>query len=202
MKFILNYSRTRRERFSMKTAKKKESKKDRIRARRRRAAYWLAMSAMGTVTAYAVVGGKMAPPSYAAAPVPRALWTQAPAAQRFNIPPGLLDDVIGEFERATGLDVVLSRSGIGNLPSPGVSGEYTADNALQQILAGTGVTFRYTGARTVTLDLSSVSETVDVTTAAPALAPSSSKYTEPLHKVPQTIQVIPQEVLEAQGVTT
>jgi catecholate siderophore receptor len=43
-------------------------------------------------------------------------------------------------------------------------------------------------------------ETIDVT--APAAVPSSPKYTEPLRDTPQTITVIPRELIEQQGATT
>jgi catecholate siderophore receptor len=160
---------------------------------------------VGSVVAYTAVGGKAVIASPAGPgpgkPAP-AVWMQGPLVLSFNIQPGLLDEVISEFERVTALDVVLSRAGIGTLPSPGVRGDYPADRAFQQILAGTGVTFRYTASSTITLDLASVAETVDVTATAPAVAVSSSKYLEPLHDTPQTIQVIPQETMTAQGVTT
>ena len=41
-----------------------------------------------------------------------------------------------------------------------------------------------------------------MTGAIPQPAPSSPKYAQPLIDVPQTIEVIPREVMEAQGVTT
>jgi catecholate siderophore receptor len=43
-------------------------------------------------------------------------------------------------------------------------------------------------------------ETIDVT--APAAVPSSPKYTEPLRDTPQTITVIPRDLIEQQGATT
>jgi catecholate siderophore receptor len=43
-------------------------------------------------------------------------------------------------------------------------------------------------------------ETIEV--AAPATGPSSPKYTEPLRDTPQTITVIPRELIEQQGATT
>jgi len=184
---------------SVKNAKKAE--------RKNRSSYWFAMGAMGTVVAYAAVGGKLVPVARAAAisgrlPLPVAVFTQVQAPVSFDIQPGLLDMVTEEFERVTGLDIVLSRSGIGNLPSPGVRGDFVPEKALEQILAGTGVTFRYTASNNITLDLNAVSETVDVTTAPPAVSPSSAKYTESLHDIPQTIQIISQDVIETQGVAT
>src|SRR5262245_35234622 len=148
----------------------KSAKKAKKAGRKNRRSCWFAVGAMGTVVAYAAVGDRLVPVAHAAGPagrlpLPVAVFTQAPAAVSFDIPPDLLDMVIEEFERVTGLDIILSRPGIGSLPSAGVRGEFVPEKALQQILAGTGVTFRYTASNTITLDLSSVSETVDVTTA-------------------------------------
>ena len=44
--------------------------------------------------------------------------------------------------------------------------------------------------------------TVDVTTAKPNVVLTSPKYTEPLRDTPQTITVIPESVIQAQGATT
>src|SRR5262245_59725506 len=188
----------------MSTKSKKKTKRPR---RGHHSAYWFAMSAMGTLVAYTAAGGKLVPLSHAAGlpageAIPAAVWVQAPPAFRFDIPPGLLDDVIQELERVTGLAVVLSRIGIGDLPSPGVRGEYAADRALQQMLAGTGVDFRYTASDLISLELNTVVESVDVTTVPPVVATSSPKYTQSLHETPQTIQVITQDILQVQGVTT
>jgi catecholate siderophore receptor len=182
--------------------------KKRTRTRRKKhSPYWFAIGAMGSVVAHTAAGGRLVPAAYGARlaagqSLPVAVFAQAQGALRFDIPPGLLDGVIEEFEEITGLDLVLSRTGIGSLPSPGVVGELAPERALRQILAGTGVTFRYTASSTITLDLSSVSESIDVTAAPPPVATSSTKYTEPLRDIPQTIQVIPQDVIETQGVAT
>jgi catecholate siderophore receptor len=143
--------------------------------------------------------------SYAASPQPRFAGRQvqpSPEVLHFDIASELLDSVIPEFERVSGIHVVFSKSGLGGVLSSGVHGEYTSDQALQQILAGTGLMFRHTASNTVTLDVSPVSESVDVTTATPGISVASAKYTAPLSSVPQTIEVIPQQVLAEQGVTT
>ncbi len=87
-----------------------------------------------------------------------------------------------------------------SLPSPGVSGVYTVEQALKQILAGTGITYRVTAAETVTLELQGLAASVEVTGS--VSPPSSPKYTEPLRDIPQTISIIPKSVIEEQGATT
>src|SRR5262249_23604478 len=89
---------------------------------------------------------------------------------------------------------------IKSLTSPGVTGVLSAEQALQQILASTGVSYRFVDGRTVALDLTIVSESVEVSGRSPSL--SSPKYTEPLRDVPQTVTVITSRLMEQQGATT
>ncbi|HJX29859.1 MAG TPA: TonB-dependent siderophore receptor [Thermoanaerobaculia bacterium] len=119
--------------------------------------------------------------------------------RRFDIAPGPLGAALVVYEEMTGLRVEIPREAIRGLSSPGVSGLFTAEQALRELLAETGVTYRFSGARTVTLELQMLSETVDVT-ARPN--PSSPKYTEPLRDIPQTLSVVPRTVMEEQGATT
>lgn len=119
-------------------------------------------------------------------------------ARRFDIPAGPLDAALQAFETVTGLKVQLEDDAIGYVESPGVSGLLTADQALDRLLEGTTVTFRFLNAATVALEFR-MSDTVDVVSQA---APSSPKYLEPLRDIPQTLTVIPQGMIEQQGATT
>jgi catecholate siderophore receptor len=124
---------------------------------------------------------------------------QPPAVTRFDIAPGPLATVIAAFEKITGYTVTLSDPALGEIASPGVSGVTTVDQALAQLLTGTGVSAKETGLRRVTLELAGVNESLEVT---PAPRVASARYARPLAETPQSIQVIPREVMEAQGVTT
>ena len=95
--------------------------------------------------------------------------------------------------------MLLPNEKLRTLPSPGVSGVYTAEKALAQILAGTGVTYRFSGPKIVTLELEGVAASVEILG---RISPSSPKYTEPLRDTPQSITVIPKTVIEEQGATT
>ncbi len=119
-------------------------------------------------------------------------------ALRFDIPAGPLSKALVAFQQATGLTLQTEDSLIRGIDSPGVSGLLTPDQALDELLKGTGVTYRFTDARTVSID-ARLSETVDVV-ATPM--PSSPKYLEPLRDTPQTLTVISQDLIEAQGATT
>ncbi|HEX4277262.1 MAG TPA: TonB-dependent siderophore receptor [Bryobacteraceae bacterium] len=92
--------------------------------------------------------------------------------------------------------------GLLHLASPGVSGVYKPAEALERLLQGTGVTYRFTGAVTAVLELSKVVTAVDVTASVDDLAASTLKYAAPLEDTPQTVSVVPQSVIEQQNATT
>jgi catecholate siderophore receptor len=123
----------------------------------------------------------------------------AQQGQRFDIASGPLETVLATFQKQTELQVLVPDEKLRAIQSPGVSGVYTAERALAQILAGTGVTYRFTGPKIVTLGLEGVASSVEVLG---RITPSSPKYTEPLRDTPQTITVIPKTVIEEQGATT
>ena len=122
-----------------------------------------------------------------------------PPTLRFDIPTGSLQTVLALFKKITGVEVVVSEAGILTLHSPGVVGLRTAEDALAKLLAGTGVGSRAIAAGQFLLELRT-GEAVDVAGALPR--PSSEKFAEPLRDTPQTINVIPQAVIAAQGATT
>ena len=112
---------------------------------------------------------------------------------------GPLSAVIKAFEAVTGYTVTLADPALGDIASPGVAGVITVDKAIAAILSGTGVSARESGLRQLTLSLGGVSESLDVTATARV---ASVRYARPVAETPQTIQVIPRQVMEAQGVTT
>ncbi len=164
--------------------------------------------ATGTLIVSTAIGSKTINVAYAQDP-PAAVSTAAPsptaadqavAAQRFDIPPGTLDTVLATFQKATGWLVSVPNPAIRSLASPGVSGVYTPELALKQLLGSTGVTYKVTGPRAAALALEAVSTSVEVT--AEAVQPSSPKYRAPLRDIPQTISIIPKSVIEQQGATS
>ncbi|HEX8129119.1 MAG TPA: TonB-dependent siderophore receptor [Pyrinomonadaceae bacterium] len=121
-------------------------------------------------------------------------------ARRFDIPPGSLEAVLDAFQKLTGWVVIVPNERMRGLPSPGLSGVYTAEQALKQLLTGTGIGYQVTAEKTATLEIQASPESVEVRDNTTPI--SSPKYTEPLRDIPQTITVIPREVIEEQGATT
>lgn len=123
----------------------------------------------------------------------------SPPVLRYDIPPGPLGVAIAAYEATASVEVTFPAESVRDIPSPGVTGDYTAEQALRRLLERTGVTFRFTAPAAITLQLRR-SESVEVT--APLALPASPKYTQPLRDIPQSITVIPRAVIEQQNATT
>jgi catecholate siderophore receptor len=170
------------------------------KARRRGPKYWIvAIGAMGMLVAYCspnshqVVLGK--------ARLDDGAVTQVQRQITFDIPAGTLESVLISFQKTSGIEVVIPDDAMRPISSPGVTGRYSPDQALREILRGTGISHRFTDRRTVTLEIRAEAESVEVRDDA-RLSLSSTKYTQPLLDTPQTVTVISKQVMEEQGATT
>jgi catecholate siderophore receptor len=119
----------------------------------------------------------------------------------FNIPSGTLESVVLLLQRISGLQVIIPNEAMRSISSPGVIGRYSPEQALREILRGTGITYRFSDKQTVILEIHAATESVEVRDNSRVVL-SSTKYTEPLLDTPQTINVISKEVMEEQGATT
>lgn len=117
----------------------------------------------------------------------------------FNIPAGTLKEVIDAFAKITGWTIKVPDD-IQGLSSPGVTGNLSDEEALRRILADSGATIDFSSPKIGALRLLGPNETVQIV--AETAVVSSAKYTEPLRDIPQTITVIPKEIIEKQGATT
>lgn len=116
---------------------------------------------------------------------------------RFAIAPGPLPNAIREFQTITGLTVRVATDVVRNLTTDGVTGAYTATQALERLLAGSSLSHRTLDQTTVAIEVRIASDVVNVTGGLPRV--ESPKYAAPLTETPQTIQVIPSALLEEQG---
>ena len=100
--------------------------------------------AVGTLAAYSAVGSKtlnaaqaqdLKRPGQANGSPSQTQGAQP--VRRFDIAASSLDAVLTAFEGITGFRVKVSEDGFRSLSSPGVSGVYTPEQALQKLLAGT-----------------------------------------------------------------
>ena len=120
---------------------------------------------------------------------------------QFDIAAGTLEAVLIKFQQATDLQIVIPNEAMRSLSSPGVTGRFSPEQALKEILRGTGITYRFTDKRTAILEIHAEAESVEIRDdSRPVL--SSPKFTQPLLDTPQTINVISKEVIQEQGATT
>ena len=124
---------------------------------------------------------------------------QSQSSARIVIPSGQLAEVLDAFELATGVHVQVPEEAMKIVYSPG-SNALTKEDALRQILEGTSISFRFLAADAAILEFRTAAESIDVTAVAPRVV--SPKFTAPLRDIPQTINVIPSELMEEQGATT
>ncbi|HET8728196.1 MAG TPA: secretin and TonB N-terminal domain-containing protein, partial [Alphaproteobacteria bacterium] len=93
--------------------------------------------------------------SMAAAPALAASSVAAEVAQRetqnFDIPAQPLAQALLRFSRETGIELFFDDVIARGINSPGVRGSFAREDALRRILAGTGLTYRFTNANTATL---------------------------------------------------
>lgn len=169
-------------------------------AKRRGPKYWIvAIGTMGMLVAYCprnshnIVLGKVRSDKDVA------VVTQQRLA--FDIPAGSLESTLIAFQKTSGVQVVIPNEAMRTLASPGVKGSLSVEQALREILRGTGVSYRFSDKQTVILEIHANPESVEVREDSRVVL-SSPKYTEPLLDTPQTITVIPKEVIEEQGATT
>ena len=176
--------------------KKKKKKAD---ATRRSARYWMAV---GTMAAYTTFSGDAVFKLYAqqdrSAPTVQASGqTQGLTVRRFDIPPGTLDAVLAAYERTAQFSVTVPRDSMRGIWSPGVAGLYTPQGALQKLLTGTGIGYRLNGPDKATLEIQGMATAIEVT--APSLQDSLPKLTQPLVETPQSIDIVPQHIIQDQG---
>ncbi|HMZ20936.1 MAG TPA: TonB-dependent receptor plug domain-containing protein, partial [Blastocatellia bacterium] len=187
----------------MKLKGKKRDAQSKKKSKKRGTKYWASLFALSSLMAGAPCTGQaMTLPRLRAT---RGGWEvrftqeQAQRARQFKIPAGPLEAVLEVFQQQTGLRVIVPIDAIRSIASLGVSGRLTAEQALEQLLAGTGVTYRFTDKETVTLEISGLAASVEVIGRD---AISSPKFTEPLRDTPQTITIISKSVIEEQAATT
>jgi catecholate siderophore receptor len=172
-------------------------------------------TAIGTVVACSAIGSKTMNVALAqGVPQPGGAISQR-QAQHFDVMPGPLSEVLPQFARAAGITFTLSVNSIGTITSPGVLGTLTVQDALQHLLDGTSVTFRFTAPTAVIFELRAQSQSVNVTGHAPGADPyadpeapykadrlASSKFTESILNTARTETVLTQEALEDKNATT
>lgn len=129
-------------------------------------------------------------------------FASAQTVTPFDIPAGPLAPAIAAFEATSGSKVTAADGiTLDGFRSPGVTRTCTAREALESLIAGTGLSIRLR-ADGFTLQIATAPVRVDVTgSMTPYRAIDSSSVTKtmtPLRDIPQTITVVPAELLRDQ----
>jgi iron complex outermembrane recepter protein len=114
----------------------------------------LALCASSHVSAQAAQ--KQSPARVALAKKPpnlgRVAQASTPQLRAFDIAPQALDGALTAFSAQARVQVLVAGELTVGLGSPGVSGTYTPEEAMRQLLANTGLKYRFTAPTTVTLE--------------------------------------------------
>src|SRR4051794_801587 len=128
--------------------------KKRIKKKKPGSRRWLAVS---TLAAYTFAGsGKPAlaqKQSASNSANQSTQYTDGLPVRRYDLAPGILDAVVREFQNVAGVTVTFSDPTAAQIFSPGVSGVYTVTQALDKVLANTGITYRVANDKTIRLSL-------------------------------------------------
>ena len=152
----------------------------------------------------------------------------AQTAQRqtsFNVPAGPLAAALATFGRQAGLQITYRPELASGKRSPGVSGPVATNEALARILAGSGLSYRFSNASTVAIFSASASDgnvaangsvvldTIDVEGRIESAwgpvesliarnSASGTRTETPVIETPQTVNVVGGKQMKEQGVTT
>lgn len=145
------------------------------------------------------------------------------ATQAFDIAPQPLASALIRFSETTGVQLFFDASMARDLQSPGVKGTLTAEDALGRLLSGTGLSYRFTNATTVTLQKAAAGSgqsgavqlepvVVQGTRLETATGPvkgfvahqsaTATKTDTPLLETPQAVTVIGRDQMQAQNAQT
>ncbi len=138
----------------------------------------------------------------------------------FDIPSTSLAQAITEFSAATGVQVLYTGVQASEVTAPALQGSYTTTQALDRLLDGSGLSYRFTGEASVTLASATGEEgagptmlsPIEVTgSASSAFSPiegyaathsyTATKTDTPIIDTPASIQVVPEDVMQDQQVT-
>lgn len=123
---------------------------------------------------------------------PAASSAQAHVSRSFDLPAQPLDDALAAFGLQSGLQVSVDAQLVRGLSSQPVHGSYVPEEALRDLLQGTGLTFRTAGDSTVVLEKATPlpsATTPQPTTAPPPFKAEESRHAPPIVKVPEIIML-------------
>ena len=139
--------------------------------------------------------------------------------QNFNIPAQSLSSALLQFSENTGIKTFFSADVARDIKTQGLSGSYTPQQALDKLLANTGIAYRFTDTQSVALSVAQKNSSTETTTLKPMTvvgkaandpndpyntdynrtnASTATKTDTPIMETPIAIQVVPRAVMQDQ----
>ncbi len=121
------------------------------------------------------------------------------AAQRdFDIPGQPLSSALILFGRQSGLQLAVDSDFVAGLQAQAVQGSYTPEQALRQLLAGTGITYRIAADGNVTLERPARQQEDAGPTRLDPVSVTASRFERPVSELPSSITILEKEDLDRQ----
>lgn len=164
---------------------------------------WLSVSAL-SFSASALLPLSVALAAETGSSQPRAQFSFSLAAKP-------LPQALSDFSRVTGISVVYTDEAPYGLNAPAINGQMSAEQALQRLLTGSGLTFRRTDGHTIALEprptegalnlgATTITSVMDESMSyQPPPTSSVMRSSAPIQDIPQTINVVPAQVIRDQA---
>lgn len=164
---------------------------------------WLGVSAL-SFSALALLPLSVALAAETGSSQPRAQFSFSLAAKP-------LPQALSDFSRVTGISVVYTDEAPYGLNAPAVNGQMSAEQALQRLLNGSGLTFRRTDGHTIALEprpaegalnlgATTITSVMDESMSyQPPPTTSVMRSSAPVQEIPQTVNVVPAQVIRDQA---
>ncbi len=164
------------------------------------------LMALGTLAAYATASCKIGAVAWArqADDKSKSQPTHSQlSVRRFKIAAGPLDAALDQFHSITGIAIVLNlpKDSIAGFQTTGVNGLLTNQQAIHQLLLGTGLTHTFIAPDTISIAIRDT-ESVSVTESGVPGSVALAKLPQPLLDTAQSVEVVPRYVMEQQGIST
>ena len=117
--------------------------------------------------------------------------------QQFDIPAGDLQSALVAFSQAAGFQLLYPAEVTAGLQTQGVQGLFTPQQALDRLIAGTGLAYRFTDASTVTL-VRAPPQDAAVPVRLDPVTVTGARFPTRISELPASITVLDEENLDAQ----
>lgn len=134
-------------------------------------------------------------------PVAQAQQAETQQARQYDISPGSLGQVLGRFAAESGLLLSGDAGLTDGQPSAGLQGTYRVREALDRLLAGSGVTYRFTDGNTVMLERAAVPATQSGPVVLDMLTVTGERQEVSLQRTTSSIAVLAEEEIERSDAT-